>query len=214
VVTTHGFVVGTGSAWLSTDGGGSWQERRPAAETIETDAVVGTAAGYLMAGASYRGSTYLPRIWSSTDGATWLEQPLESSERPGRVEALTIDGAGQWVAAGMLDGKPACWLSKEGKAWDLADPSALAGTQRQNLLWRLAGLRSGFILIDAAGSTWGSRDGKAWSSLDAVPSGFRGEKAAGVGRIGARVVIIDNVHPFAAGAAQEGWRIAVGTAQP
>jgi hypothetical protein len=214
VVATHGFAVGTGSAWRSTDGGGNWQERPPAAETIETDAVVGTAAGYLIAGASYRGSAYLPRIWGSTDGATWVEQALASSEMPGRVEAVTVDGAGHWVAAGTLDGKPASWLSMDGKAWDLPDPSALADAQRQTLLWRLAGLPAGFILIDAAGSTWGSRDGKAWSSLDAVPSGFRGENAAGVGRIGARVVIIDNVHPFATGAAQEGWRIAVGTAQP
>jgi hypothetical protein len=76
---------------------------------------------------------------------------------------------------------------------------------------RLGGAPAGFVLIDSAGATWTSGDGVSWDARDPVPSASEGESAAGVARIGERIAVVDNLHPFTTGPAPEGWQVWVGT---
>ena len=196
VVVTHHYAPGTGSAWRSADGGRTWTEHRPPGEAVEAYAVVGTGAGYLIGGSvgvdlSSAGPS--PRIWDSTDGATWAEATLEGSYGEGQVEQLTVDGAGRWVAVGKLDGRAVAWRSDDGSSWTLTADFRPVG-ENMRAEFRLAGIPDGYLAFDPADPivSWLSSDGVAWTpSEQPMPGGIQSTVTwtAGIARIGDTLIV-------------------------
>ncbi|MDQ6683201.1 MAG: hypothetical protein M3Y88_08020, partial [Chloroflexota bacterium] len=172
VAATGGFAAGSGSAWLSTDGGRTWEEHRPATGGLQAYAVVGTSAGYLLAGAAQDGPIEHPRIWASSDGKTWTERSVRGGDGAGRIGQLAVNGVGQWVATGVLNGRAVAWRSEDARNWTLAadfgpDPSTVEP------LTRLVGAPGGFVALRVdlqLMTTWTSVDGWTWTRRqDPVP---------------------------------------------
>lgn len=196
VVVTHHYAVGTGSAWRSADGGRTWTEHRPPGDNVEAYAVVGTGDRYLVAGSvgeDIEGTGSSPRIWTSADGATWTAVTLEGSEAEGRVEQLTVDGSGRWVAVGTLDGRVVAWRSDDGASWALAAEFRPIG-RASRAEFRLAGIPDGYLAFDPGEPvmSWTSTDGVEWTPSEELrPGGIAGPPnwAAGIARIGDTVMV-------------------------
>jgi hypothetical protein len=149
-----------------------------------------------MAGVAYDAEfNSSPRIWSSPDGATWTPAALEGSDGTGSVDQITVNGDGQWVATGSLDGRLVAWRSGDGLTWKLAfDFGAQPeGGYRAALL---AGLPDGFVVVTSTDEwmTWTSRDGTSWTRTPTdrptVPGGGTAELALGIARIEDRIVVV------------------------
>lgn len=194
-----GFTQPSGGVWLSSDGGHTWQDVQPSSTPIDTAAVVGTARGYLVAGGIARDGTgpIRPAVWSSPDGRRWAELSIEGTDRPGQVEQLTVNGAGEWVAVGQLDGRPVAWRSADGLRWELTAGFTPPPGAQPSADLRLAGAPGGFCVVDlrsSAGSvtTWTSVDGRDWvRRVDTLPATLRGGTATadGIARLGDRLML-------------------------
>ena len=212
VVITHAYGEGTGSAWLSADGGRTWSESRPDAGRMSASAVVGTASTYLMAGLAYDDEfNPSPRIWTSTDGITWSPATVEGSDGSGGVDQLTVSGDGTWVATGSLDGRLVAWRSDDGTEWSVVYEFATEPEQGYRAAW-LAGLPVGFVAIDMNDgiTTWTSVDGASWTGTPVerptAPDDATAEFALGMGRIGDRIVLAGPVtSPDAGGMTWHAW---------
>lgn len=216
VAATGGFAAGSGSAWLSTDGGRTWAEHRPAAGRLQAYAVVGTSSGYLLAGATHDGQVDHPRIWASPDGVVWTERSVQGGHGIGHIGQLTVNGAGQWVATGELDGRAVAWRSEDARDWTLAadfgpDPSSVEP------LTRLVGAPGGFVALRVDNqlmTTWTSPDGATWTRRqDPVPK-LSGPPwfAATVGRVGDRLVVA--IYRQSTADLEQSWASWIGTLQP
>jgi hypothetical protein len=150
---------------------------------------------YLIAGVSYDNALrQSPRIWQSADGASWTSADLEGSDGVGSVDQIAVNGDGQWVATGSLDGRLVGWRSDDGLTWRVTSdfgPQPEDGYRAA----LLAGLPDGFVAITMTNglTTWTSRDGTAWTARPieppTVPSGGIAELAFGIGRIDDRIVV-------------------------
>jgi len=218
VVVTHHYAGGTGSAWRSTDGGHTWTEHRPPGESVEAAAVVGTGAGYLIAGstgADDMDTGGSPRIWGSDDGSAWTPLEIEGGDGEGRVNQLTVDGSGRWVAVGTLNGRAVAWRSEDGISWTIAADFRSDGPDTRGA-FRLVGIPDGFLALDLSDPivSWISGDGRGWTSSDQpMPTGLEGRAGWGTGiaRISDTVVVVgEDYGPDGAGF---GWFTWVGTIQ-
>lgn len=199
VVISHAYGTGTGSAWRSEDAGRTWTEHAPEAGPSAASAVVGTASMYLMAGVVYDDQfNSSPRIWSSPDGAIWTPAALEGSDGAGSVDQITVNGDGQWVATGSLDGRLVAWRSDDGATWTLAFDF---GAQPEGGYYPalLAGLPDGFVaLVSTDGwMTWTSHDGTSWTGTPTerptLPDGGTAELGPGIARIEDRIVVAGQI---------------------
>ena len=215
VVLSQQYIPGNSSAWRSADGGGAWTEHRPPGEGLSLHAVVGTASGYVIAGAESDaptdGQPSSPRIWHSTNGTNWTAASVEGSGGLGQVEQITVDGSGRWAAVGALNGSMVAWHSQDGRSWTVtADFGPLGNSYLADM--RLAGAPDGFIAVHATqqAATWTSADGATWTlGSSGIPSvsdtGFGWSR--GIGRIGDTVVMTGDAP------APEGWLSWIGTIQ-
>ncbi|MDQ6752295.1 MAG: hypothetical protein M3017_02510, partial [Actinomycetota bacterium] len=218
VAATGGFAAGSGSAWLSTDGGRTWEEHRPATGGLQAYAVVGTSAGYLLAGAAHDGQVDHPRIWTSSDGKAWVQRSVQGGDEAGRIGQLAVNGVGQWVATGVLNGRAVAWRSEDARSWRLAadfgpDPSTVEPVTR------LVGAPGGFVALRVdlqLMTTWTSVDGWTWTRRqDPVPKlPGRPRFAATLARVGNRLVVAANYDSTTDLEAPQAWASWIGTLQP
>lgn len=114
--------------------------------------------------------------WFSTDGLTWLGEPIPDSDRT-YLSTVTSFGS-QWLAAGVRfedDGTTTAviWRSADSHTWSLADTIAL-GPCPAGCPWieHLVAGPGGVILswvhaVDTERSTvWWSADGEDWAPVD------------------------------------------------
>lgn len=219
VVVTNAYGEGTGSAWLSADGGRTWSESRPDAGRMSASAVVGTASTYLMAGLAYDDEfNPSPRIWTSTDGMQWSPATVEGSDGSGGVDQLTVSGDGTWVATGSLDGRLVVWRSDDGFEWTVVHEFGMEPEQGYRAAW-LAGIPAGFVAVDMNDgiTTWTSTDGASWTATPVerptAPNEGTPEFATGVGRIGDRIVLAGGV-TTPDDPAGTTWHVWMGTIEP
>lgn len=196
VVVTHHYAEGTGSAWRSQDGGRTWTEHRPAAGELNAFAVVGTAGGYVIAGEELDAAHEAhPRIWTSTDGATWTPTTVEGADGSGSIGHVTVSSRGDWLAAGTLNGRVVAWRSEDTRSWDVAHDFGAYDPGRIGVSL-LSALPGGYLLItpDPTITMWTSADGVSWTPHEVDPPEVRGGEGtaaltSGIGRIGDRLVL-------------------------
>lgn len=208
LAASHGFAAGTGSIWLSSDTGASWDERRPPGDSLEIRAVVGTQSVYVAAGGEGVAAPddIQPRIWVSTDAGAWTTATLPGADTTGSVEAVTIDGSGTWVAVGTVDGRRAIWRANDPRSWELTPGFTSPDEYVWSTLDRLAGHPWGFLLVTRDLEVWESTDGWAWQAGETVP-GAGGEVAEGLARIGNHVLLVRNLDPLGTG---DRWGVILG----
>ena len=199
----HGYAPGTGSVWLSRDGGRTWTERIPPGSNITVTAVVGTGGGYVVAGAvnelgAIEGVSESPRIWTSTDGVNWREASLDGGDSHGRVAQVTVDNVGRWVALGILGDRLVTWRSIDGGHWQVtADLGDASDTDPSGL--RLAGAPGGFVALNSSvpASVWTSDDGIGWTAAplpQPMEAGSQIEWSKGIARVGDTVLLAGQSH--------------------
>jgi hypothetical protein len=198
LVSTY-FGEGEASAWLSADGA-EWTEVDPVAESADLRVAVGTASTYFVAGNLGTTPVTSPAIWRSVDGRHWELLHIEDADRSGRIDALSVDGNGTWTALGIVDDKPAAWVSRDGHTWERSDGF---GAEMELSAWepaiRLASTGIGFVAVHQPLSevgpveTWLSADGAVWSSFDSteppVANGV-GTLQGGIAIVGDRIVVV------------------------
>jgi len=207
VVISERYPEGEDSAWRSTDGGQTWSEHRPRTEgAIFLNAVVGTASGYVAAGAeapNWPSDPTSPRIWTSADGTNWQASTLEGSGGSGAIGQITVDGSGRWLAVGLLNDDRVVWRSSDGGAtWDVTaglgsvDPGSVDPRQGTSDVL-LTAARDGFIgfIGSDPAVTWTSEDGLTWEqastpapvAIAAIDEPFY---SRGVARIGDSLIVV------------------------
>ena len=141
-----------------------------------------------------------PRIWSSRRRyGPGLRRPSRACAGVGLVEQLTINGSGQWVAVGALDGEAVAWQRAADGSWVQAwQFRPLSQSFVGDFLpsdFRLAGLPNGFVALDPVDpmTTWTSPDGSTWTSAGvAAPTGLQGDVrsfATGIARLGDTLLV-------------------------
>jgi hypothetical protein len=171
------------AAWLSADGGASWQR---------TDASTLGGEGYLeMRGVTPFREGFVAVGYHGKDAAAWRfregswERAASGQSLSAGSEVVELDMRavapfeGIVVAVGDVRGERgdrdgAVWLSQDGLSWTLVRAQALGGPGDQQVLG-LAAAEDGIVAVGCTGclpdqtepAVWTSTDGRSWQRTDA-----------------------------------------------
>lgn len=147
-------------AWISSDGGRSWQVGTPPAapEGSSVSTVVWTGDQFVAVG-EYLATSRSPGVWVSADAATWTR--VTDGLGDGAIADLAIMVTGRLVAVGTSDAdEAAVWLSTDGLEWSRSEtPPNSPG------LVTVASGAAGIVAATgqpALASVWRSGDGQTW----------------------------------------------------
>jgi hypothetical protein len=119
-----------------------------------------------------------PRVWTSVDGRTWVEEPLEfgtldlalvgiGTLANGRLMAIGVVGYMAGVGnAGAAPVQTVAWTSQDARAWDESELPLADGIAATSVAFGPTG-----IVMAAGPELWFSGDGSAWSPVHQAPTG-------------------------------------------
>ena len=141
---------------------------------------------------------FVPRVWTSTDGAAWTEVETTGLDQPADVLVVRAAPDALYAAGLLREGPdpavgtfvPAIWRSTDARHWEAVTPPRPVDNGHVSALSVGADSMAVAVNVDAAGSIWRSTDrGETWTRA-AVDVGSQAAvwQIGSIARLGDRLV--------------------------